>query len=208
MVYVGESIWRVLERHGALSWPRTLWVVLKRFVISLVQMLLLSVVSAPSGMAQDSVEADVLKVAYVFNFAKLTQWPPTRLPSEVAPLVFCFEKDAVRRSVIDGIADKKIGSRPVETRLFQGQPPPGCHVVFLGEDAATESIAAAVRYGETQNALTVSEAPGFLDRGGHIALFEEQERLRFNVNFVAVQANSLNISSKLLALAAHVRKRD
>ena len=55
------------------------------------------------------------------------------------------------------------------------------------------------------NALTVSDAPDFLDRGGMIQFVLMSDRVRFDVNLDAVNRSHLVLSSELLRVAAAVK---
>nr|MBP7322825.1 YfiR family protein [Deltaproteobacteria bacterium] len=53
--------------------------------------------------------------------------------------------------------------------------------------------------------LTVSDINGFLDDDGAIAFVREGTAIRFAVNIAASQQSHLQVSSKLLSLAAEVK---
>jgi hypothetical protein len=54
--------------------------------------------------------------------------------------------------------------------------------------------------------LTVSDAPGFVNRGGMIEFVLDSNRVRFEINLAAARAAGLNLSSELLRVATAVRK--
>ena len=53
--------------------------------------------------------------------------------------------------------------------------------------------------------LTVSDMPGFLQRGGMIQFVAEDKRVRFQINAAAAQHVGLALSSELLRVAASVK---
>ncbi|MCP5112540.1 MAG: YfiR family protein, partial [bacterium] len=53
-------------------------------------------------------------------------------------------------------------------------------------------------------ALLVGDREDFARRGGMIALFVENSRVRFSVNQASVERSGLRVSSKLLTLAREV----
>jgi hypothetical protein len=57
---------------------------------------------------------------------------------------------------------------------------------------------------ERDAVLMVSDAPGFLDRGGTIALVLEQNRVRYDVSLPAAKRAGLTINSRLLRSARRV----
>jgi hypothetical protein len=55
-----------------------------------------------------------------------------------------------------------------------------------------------------QPVLTVGENETFLDQGGMVALFVEQDHVRFSINQTRARASGLKISARLLQLARKV----
>jgi hypothetical protein len=55
--------------------------------------------------------------------------------------------------------------------------------------------------------LTVSDIPGFLDRGGMIQFLVQDNRVRFSVNLRPVARSSISLSSELLKVAVAVNGR-
>ena len=55
--------------------------------------------------------------------------------------------------------------------------------------------------------LLVSDMPGFAELGGHIALIQDRNKFRFQINLRAVQQTGLTLSSRLLQLAEIVAKQ-
>lgn len=75
-----------------------------------------------------------------------------------------------------------------------------CALLFIGSGAAQElpQILAAVSDAPT---VTVSDLPGFADRGGMIEFVVEDQHLRFIINQITAEERGVQISSQLLALA-------
>lgn len=178
---------------------RVTWIV--RLALALM-LAVLCVCFPDVACAADSARVEELKAAYLFNFAKLVEWPP---PTAAEALTICFMgasgvHDAFARAAGEKhVSGRSIVVKPVttpETRL-------GCHVLYI--DAA---VAERVQRAEAAlpGALTVSDAQDFAARGGMIELFSEGNRLRFNINLPSAQRAGLRISSSLLQLAAHIEK--
>jgi len=154
-----------------------------------------------AAWAADVARADELKAAYLFNFAKLVEWPASSLADT---LTICFVgasgvHDAFKRAA----GDKQVGTRRIVVRPMAGsEPRTGCDVLYL--DAALPGL----QLPESVNpgTLTVSDGAGFAAHGGMIELFAEGNRLRFNINLPSAQRAGLRISSNLLQLAAHIEK--
>lgn len=160
-----------------------------------------------SAQDQDSSDTSeyLIKAGYVYNFAKLVEWPAAVAQKSRAIVIGVLGNDgfaAVLERVVDG---KKIDGRPflvkrLKNREFTGC---GCHILFV---SAAESVRAdeIIQFQNAGSVLTISEAPDFARRGGVVAFVLQDSRVRFAVNVDAASQASLTISSRLLALATIV----
>lgn len=157
--------------------------------------------AGPAGPAEH-----LIKAGYIYNFAKLVEWPAAALRPGHPMVIGVLGNDAfaaVLQRVIEG---KKIDDRPfVVKRLkdneFRGC---GCQILFVAAEEAGRADE-IVQFQRTASVLTIADAPDFARRGGMIAFTLEDSKVRFIVNQEAAEQASLNISSRLLALATIVR---
>jgi hypothetical protein len=160
--------------------------------------------SAPAQTAS----APALHAAFVFNFAKFTEWPPAALPP-VAPLVICVLGDPAAAAAFDQAVYRQTvqGHRVVVRQALDDGSGHACHVLFIGR--SLDKSATALLEGVKGNAvLTVSESPAFAETGGAIQIFTENDRMRFAINNEAAQRQGLRLSAQLLSLARIVRTKD
>lgn len=146
-----------------------------------------------------------LKAAFIYNFAKFAEWPPGSFTSHSDPLQMCvLGNNSLRAELQSIVADKNIGSRPLQVRRVEIFEIKGCHVLFIG---AMESyrLQQALQAAQGASILTVGDTAGFLDQGGIINFIFDQNRIRFEVNLKAAQVAHLQLSSKLLSLAKSVQ---
>ena len=155
--------------------------------------------AAASGPCRADDAMDQFKAVYLFNFAKLTNFPAAASPDV---LTMCFiGASGVRERIARDVSGKSIGMRRVAVRaLDPAQRAVDCNVLYI--DAATARAAFAM----PAYALTVSDAHDFLHHGGVIELFAQGNRLRFNINLDAARQAGLKISSSLLDLASNVEQ--
>jgi YfiR/HmsC-like len=153
-------------------------------------------------------EADVrretqLKSAYLLNFVKFVEWPPTT--SADAPLILCFLGGSRMRETLEiGIETKRVGFRPLAVRQIQTvDETEGCSVLYAEEKWASTLTAPR---DAPPPMLTVSDAKGFAHSGGMIELFTNENRLKFIINVDNARRAGLRISSGLLQLAASVEQ--
>lgn len=159
--------------------------------------------AALRAFAQDVTEP-ALKAAFVYNFAKFTDWPKDAVPAK-APFTICVLGDA---AVADAVArlskDRDVAGRPIAvSRLGTDGAPQGCQVLYLSKIPAAQATAALKAVREAP-VLTLSDSDHFLERGGIAELYFEHGQLRFDVDLESAKRAQLKISSRLLALA---RKR-
>jgi hypothetical protein len=157
--------------------------------------------AADAGDVEGS-RLDALKSAYLFNFAKLVEWPPVF--GDVLP--FCFMGG---RGVYDALAveaaSKRIGARGLSLRRVAiSQSVDGCALLYI--DASTEPRVRALIGHLSTPMLLVSDADEFVHHGGMIELFNEGNRLRFRINLDNARAAGVKISSALLQLASRVEQ--
>jgi hypothetical protein len=143
-----------------------------------------------------------VKAAFLFNFAKFVEWPPTSFPDASAPLRICvFGRDPFGEELRNITSEKTVNGRKLEVnQVVDLQLARTCHIIFIAssETAQLKRILESLR---GTNALTVSDAKGFTEQGGMINFVLENDRVQFEVNRKAAEQAGLKISSKLLSVA-------
>lgn len=164
-------------------------------------------VGAAVGRAdhREALEYEV-KAAMLVNFAKFVDWPAQAFADGRAPLVIALVgRDPFGGLIEETVRDRSVGGHPIVVRKLDAPPPreSAAHIVFLArsEKRRSADLLAAVA---GRPVLTVSDAEGFTQAGGMIALSIENERVAFQVNRAAAQRAGLSISSRLLKLASSI----
>jgi hypothetical protein len=144
-----------------------------------------------------------LKAAFLYNFAKFTDWPAL---ADAVPIIVCVVGD-------DDIAAAFVGT--VRGQLVSGHKlelsrPPGiaewhaCQVLFIG-DAELRRSGAGLDGIKALPVLTISDVKGFAQSAGIIELYPEGGKMRFAINIDAAERAGVHLSSRLLGLARIVR---
>lgn len=151
--------------------------------------------------AGGQVDADRVKGAFLYNFAKFVSWPADAL-SEGDPLVLCVLASAETHERLAGtIQGKTAQGHPVRTRaLGDASEGRSCHILYVDVEAGVSAGALAAALAG-QSVLTVGESEAFARRGGIVRFFRKGNKLRFEVNPAAAEQAGLRISSRLLRLA-------
>lgn len=151
-------------------------------------LLLLLAVARGSSAQSDDV---ALKAAYVYNIAQFTTWPA----AATRPLQVCVSATHVLWDSLRRLQGKPVGER----RLAVVEPGPGvqCDVLVLRTVSARPPEA-------VNGTLTIVDGPksGY---AGAVALIEEDQHLRFDIDTVEAARAGLHFSSRLLRLARNVR---
>lgn len=148
------------------------------------------------AVAQNS-KPERLKSAIVFNVLRFVDFPAAS-PGRAD---FCVENDAVASESFRAFSNKIAGTRRINVRVISSGAHAGCEVLYLAA-ASQRDIDRASQQGR----LVMGEGRGFIDRGGSIGLIQSSSQVRFEVNLDAADKAGIKISSKLIRLAARVKR--
>jgi hypothetical protein len=156
-----------------------------------------------TGHAQDVTEP-ALKAAFIYNFAKFTDWPADALAPS-SPFNACVLGDAAMADSLErAVVGRHLAGRDISvSRVNLGGALRSCHLLYLSGVQGTqlEAVMTSLRGAPV---LTISDADDFT-RLGIAHVFVDSGKMRFNFNLDLAKQAHLQLSSKLLALAAHVR---
>jgi hypothetical protein len=177
-----------MTRHGFAGWTLSG----RRLIAAC-----LLVLAAPAG-SQSTVEQSV-KVAFVFNFIKFTQWPHAR-----ESLLFCTQGAQPLDWQFGQFKGEVVNGRTLDVRH---NVPSGewrtCDVLFLSRSDAAVVDSVQRILGNTPT-LTIGDLPDYAQNGGMIAMRVEGNRLRFDINLAAVHRAGLVLSGQMVKLAGKV----
>lgn len=146
--------------------------------------------------------ADQVKAVFLFNFAQFVEWPDSAFAGPGSPLVIGIVGEDPFGSYLDETVRGELArGRPLVVRRFQRvEDIKNCHILFISpsEESRLAVILASLK---GRPILLVSDAPGFLRRGGMVGFAFERNRVRVRINPVAAATAGLTISSKLLQAA-------
>ncbi len=117
--------------------------------------LLLLLLTAIPAAAQDVTEP-ALKAAYIYNFAKFTEWPAD---ASGEPLVMCVVGDAAIGEALERavkgrtLAGQSVG---VSQSAADGQPRGRCHILYVSGVTASQAAKLVAALGDAP-VLTISD---------------------------------------------------
>ena len=166
--------------------------------------LLCVVPSAYSSQEEGPNKLHYIKAAFVYNFAKFVEWPPTTYQTEEDPIVLCVIGEGPITIAFDSLRGKKLHNRRLEIcHITSISDINNCHILFVTK-TEKKRIKSILDMAASKSILTIGDMEGFVEKGGIIELVMDDRKIRFNVNIKAAQKAQLAISSRLLKLARKI----
>jgi len=145
-----------------------------------------------------------IKAACLYNFAKLIEWPENAFENDDIPFfIGVLGEDPFGGALERVIQDRTIGERKIAIRRSSGHA--SCQLLFISS-SESENISSVLKTIEGRHVVTVGEFDDFVDQGGVIELFIEDNKVRFSVNVDAAKRAGVTMDSDLLRLSTVVEK--
>jgi len=163
-------------------------------------LLLLLPLLAGTAVAAEPAPEYQLKSAFLYHFATFIAWPQNL--GQSLTLCVAAPHDAIKYFL--PLQGKPVGAMKVAVRnLAAGESAAGCRILFVTDAESGDFDDWLSEVGD-QQVLTVAESQRWLKKGVVMDLMLEDQRVVFDVNMEAAQAEGLEINSKLLRLARNV----
>ena len=155
-----------------------------------------------------------LTAAFIFNFARYTEWPESSLGDTGRPFrVLVLGDDRIARA-IDHLETGRIHGREVRAHSLPfadgdelgrslREQLDDARVVFVGSSYRGKA-STVLNLIDRKDVLTIGCFPGFAREGGMLNLEVRQDRMRFEANPESIHRSTLRISSEVLDLATIV----
>jgi len=144
-----------------------------------------------------------VKAAFLFHFARLTEWPEAAVPKDRPFVIAVIGQDPFGPTLERVLSGQTVDGRPLQ--IVRAPAPEALeerpHIAFISasERAHVERVLRPFR---GQPVLRVSEMDGFCERGGVVNFVVTPEgRVRFEINVREAEASGLKLSSQVLKLA-------
>jgi hypothetical protein len=163
---------------------------------------LIAMLLLPGLAGAQDVTGPALKAAFIYNFAKFTQWPEDA--PEAKPFVMCVVGDPnVAAALEQAVKDRLLGGNSIAverlTRTSSGPSRP-CRLLYLSGTTTAQATELLSAFRGTPM-LTISDLEGFTELGGMVQFFYEHGQLRFSIGMKSAWMSRLQISAKILTLA-------
>lgn len=146
-----------------------------------------------------------LRAAFLFNFARYTEWPAPALPAK-APLTICTDDAAVFAALEAAVTDKAINNHPLLARKLSNMAEAkGCQIAYLRRLTSAEATRLSPGFANAR-VFTVVDSEEVMRAGAVAHFFIEDRRLRFAIHLPHATSAGLQLSSRLLSLAVVHRR--
>ena len=166
-------------------------------------LLLILILTAFTSHAQKRAAAEYkVKAAFLYNFTKFIDWPETAFKNSDDPFIIGIIGDDPFGAYLDETVEgEKIGTHPIKVKRFREiRNVSGCHMLYINSNDQ-EWVGNVLSYAAGKNILTVGDAASFNKWGGIIRFYNEENKIRLEINLNRYKEAQLNISSKLLSVA-------
>jgi hypothetical protein len=171
------------------------------------QLACFAVAATVATMAHAQVPAaeEAIEAAYLHKFPGFVEWPAEAFKTTSSPIVIGL---AGAPKVLDELVriarGRLVLGRPVEVRLVSTDSlPADMHVLFIGKAAAGDA-ARLIEDARRAHMLIVTDISDGLKAGAVLDFVEIDGRLRFEASLPAAHSADIQLSSKLLSVAAKV----
>jgi hypothetical protein len=156
-----------------------------------------------SGLAQDVTESS-LKAAFIFSFAKFTEWPHGALPAATTFAACVLGDRAIHDALERTVKGRQLSGHDISVPQMEIDGSlRSCHLLYLS-GITSKQVSLIVTAVKDAPVMTISDLENFAELGGIAQMFVENGKMRFDVNLGVARHSRLQLSSKLLGLAAHV----
>ncbi len=161
-----------------------------------------SLICLPVHSHADGPREYQVKAAFLYHFATFVDWPSSTFQVTNGHFRLCIMvKDPFGENLDTALRAKKVDGHPLEIHRNPSTAKlKHCHLLYLTASQSSRLRTYRRHYGNA-NILTVGENDTFMQHGGIIKFFLDDQKVRFAINPDAINNTNLKVSSKLLRLA-------
>ncbi len=144
-----------------------------------------------------------VKAVYLERFTRFIQWPEeSAIEDTTRPFVIAVVgQNAYGTTIEEVYKSQKIKNKTVAVEYISSPKDiPSCHLLIVSK-MEDEELRGVLALTESQPILTVSDTPGYAEKGLLINFVVREDKVQFEINEKAVRAADLSISHHLLRVA-------
>ena len=152
-----------------------------------------------SPKMKDTDTTAIVKAAYIYNFAKLIDWPSANKKGNF--IIGVYGNTNVYKELINKYSTKRIGTQDIEIKKLSESPEVGAvHVLFVAK-SNTKDLNAILNNLQYEPVLVITEEDGTLNKGSIINFLIIDNSLKFELNVSEAKNRQLIVGSRLKDLA-------
>jgi hypothetical protein len=141
-----------------------------------------------------------IKVAFIYNFTRLVEWPPDYKEGDF--VIAVLNANPTLLNELNALTQKTLGKQKVVIKNFKSvQEIDKCNILFIPE-GSNNLLAEALKKIHGTSTLLITEAEGDAKKGSAINFIIKDNKQAFELNKSNAEKNHLTVSSSLKTLAA------
>ena len=143
-----------------------------------------------------------IETAFIYQFTNYIDWPELPLAQAAEAFVITVFGETQALSELEDLAKtKKVKTRQIKVYgISEISQLKKSNIIFI-TSRETSILQKIAEKAKGSHALLISHTPGFAKKGAMINFYNEEGRLRFELNQNSLKDEKLNVSSQLLKLA-------
>lgn len=161
-----------------------------------------TVAAGSAGRAPTVVAPEDVYAAFTLNLTRFVTWPAEAFAAPEDPLVVgTFPEDPINERLDAAVRGQMFEGRPIVTvRIRSMDEVERCHVIFMTRKVGSHP--AVLERCARRPILTISDAEGFLELGGHVRFVPQPPRTRLRISVGNLKSSGLQARPQLIRLAA------
>ncbi len=181
-----------------------------RWICKLIKWSLFATIFAAPNITLAQTEQTVremqVKAAFLYNFTKFVYWNPSPERGIHSTITIGLIQADDMASVLDKYVSKNTSGSEVIIKRINSltQELTGCQIIYI-DQSQKENLSDILNRLKDSQVLTVSDISGFTRKGGVIGLFQEDGKIKIEINETQARSSGLEISAKLMEVARVIK---
>ncbi len=179
--------------------------------MGLISALALVLLLLPAAGQADSARNYKIKAGFTYRFILFGEWPEAAFVPNQGTFTIGIIGTNPFSDFFTQAASHPVGGKRLIIRSLPAQPSlaaiRSCQIIFINSELEDE-LAEILAMAAGEPILTVSDIPGFIDKGGMISFFNRRNRIKFAVHRSRASKVGINFRAQMLKMAAHVLEEE
>jgi hypothetical protein len=170
---------------------------------------LVILITAPNlsrAQTDQTVREMQVKAAFLYNFTKFVYWKSSPETGTLSTITIGLIQADEMAGLLNDYVSKSSSNSGVTVKRIKSLSDDlsGCQIIYI-DQSQKEDLPEILKRLNGGQVLTVSDIPGFTRKGGVIGLFQEDGRIKIEINQSEAESSGLEISAKLMEVARVIK---